>query len=515
MNVNLGNADAGVGISFSVITDFLRELTRLGRLPDRLEFDRDFGGILSHITVLLDPFEFVMIKQGPDSPRSVLRILGTIEVRPASDPNATPFVVPLEAAAKLTVILVDADPVAEIGFRYDGVDGTPSPALIETDIDNFMNSPEVQDILSNTRLPIADGLVKGLNETRFIDPDTRPAESEWNIELTLTPAGSDSVDAFVVSASPPGVAATLTITESFVAQLTELAVAYNRNFLDMVLELGAAAKVGQEVDGGKVTSLSMLMADTGIQITGHVVRAIDTPIIDVAPDVDIDFDGVAIPQLIRGTTGMTMDTSGIDVDVDDSDEIFYGALKWVITIGASALLFTGVGSLAALGILLWVTLVQKVWNSAVELDNAPNIIRDSLGAALGAQLSILAESLDDSTPAGELNVDGTPDSMIVVNGNMVLFAQVIISSMMARMRSAEYSTKLRRFVIFELDDRRKFRAQELARLMKAGKIVVSGFHHVNGKYVRSDHDNSAANNLLKVFKSHETREVVVKNLKNI
>jgi hypothetical protein len=114
---------------------------------------------------------------------------------------------------------------------------------------------------------------------------------------------------------------------------------------------------------------------------------------------------VSIPQLIRGTTGMTMDTSGIDVDVDDSDEIFYGALKWVLTIGASALLFTGVGSLTALGILLWITLVQTVWNSAVELDNAPNMLRDSLAASVGA----------DSTPAGELTVDGTPDSALVVN----------------------------------------------------------------------------------------------------
>jgi hypothetical protein len=87
----------------------------------------------------------------------------------------------------------------------------------------------------------------------------------------------------------------------------------------------------------------MSMADNGIQIKGHVVRAIDTPVIDVAPDVDIDFDRVAIPLLIRGTTGMTMDTSGIDVDVDDSDEIFYGALRWVITVGVSALIFTGGG----------------------------------------------------------------------------------------------------------------------------------------------------------------------------
>lgn len=511
MNVDLGNADAAVGISLSVITDFLRELTRLGRLPDRLEFDRDIGGQPSHIIVLLEPFDFVMITQGPDSPRSVLRILGTIEIRPASDPNAPPLTVPLEAAAKLSVILIDAEPVAEIGFRYDGIDGTPSPAEITTDLDNFMNSSEIQAVLTNTRLPIADSLVQGLNNTRFIDPNTRPEASEWNVQVTLTPAGSDSVDAFVVSASPPGTTATLTITESFVAPRTELAIAYNRNFLDMVLARGAAAKVGQEVDGAKVTSLSMSMANNGIQITGHVIRAIDTPVIDVAPDVDIDFDGVAIPILIRGTTGMTMDTSGITVDVDDSDEIFYGALRWVITIGASSLLFTGVGSLTALGILLWITLVQKVWNSAVELDNAPNVLRDNLGAGLGAQLSLLADSLDDSTPAGELTVDGTPDSAFVVNGNMVLFAQVIISSMMARLRSAEYSHQLRRFVIFELDDRRKFRAQELARLMQDGKIVVSGFHQVNGKYVRSDHDNLAANNLLKVFKSNETREVVVRN----
>ncbi|STX55558.1 Uncharacterised protein [Legionella beliardensis] len=511
MNVNLGSADAAVGISFSVITDFLRELTRLGRLPERLEFDRDIGGQPSHVLVQLDPFEFAMITQGPDSPRSILRISGTIEIRPATDPNAPPLTLPLEAAAKLTVILVNTASVAEVGFRYDGLDGTPSPAEIATDIDNFMTSAEIQDVLTNTRLPIADSLVQGLNNTRFIDPNTKPQDSEWNVAITLTPAGSDTVDAFVVSASPPDTTATLIITESFVIPRTGLAVAYNRNFLDMVLERGAAAKVGQVIDGAKVTALSMSMADSGIQITGHVVRDIDTPIIDIAPDVDIDFNGIAIPQLIRGTIGMTMDTSGLDVDVDDSDEIFYGALKWVLTVGASALLFTGVGSLTALGIFLWVTLVQKVWNGAVELDNAPNILRDSLGTGLGAQLSLLAESLDDSTPAGELKVDGTPDSALVVDGNMVLFAQVIITSMMARMRSAEYSHHLRRFVVFELEDRRKFRAQELSRLMKEGKIIVPGFHQVNGKYVRSDHDDLEANNLLKIFKSNETQEVVVKN----
>ena len=513
MKVGLGDADAAVGIGLEVVTDFLAELMRIGRLPNRQEFTRDVGGQTFDVVVLLDPPTFEMVTAGPDAPRTRLHLTGTIEARPAADPGADPITLPLDAAVHLTIVKT-ADPIPAIAFRYDGVDGTPAFPVTADDIDAFMTGPDVQQVLADTKLPIADSLVQGLNTSRFPDDATRPEDSAWVVQLTLTPASADTVDAFVVSAGPPTTLARLAVTESFVAPRTGLAVAYNRQFLDLVLARGAEAKKkppANTVDGAKITSLDMSMADNGIQITGHVVREIDTPIIDVAPDVDIDFDGVAIPRLIRGTTGLTMDTSGIDVDVDDVDEVFYGALRWVLTIGASALLFTGVGVLTLAGIALWATLVQFVWNKAADLDNAPNVLRDNLAASLGAQLSLLAASLDDSTPAGALTVDGTPDSAIVVEGNIVLFAQVIIRSMQARLRSAEYSHKLRRFAIFELDDRRKFRAQELARLMKAGKISVSGFHHVGGKYVRSDHDNSAANNLLQSFKANETSEVVVKN----
>jgi hypothetical protein len=511
MKVGLGDADAAVGVGLDVVTDFLAELMRIGRLPNRQEFTRDVGGQTFDVVALLDPPTFELVTAGPDAPRTRLHLTGTIEARPAADPGADPITFPLDAAVRLTIVLTPADPVPEVGFSYDGVDGTPAFPVTADDINAFMTGPEVQQVLADTKLPIADSLVEGLNASRFPDATTRPADSDWSVRLTLTPASADTVDAFVVSAGPPGTLATLAVTESFVAPRTGLAVAYNRSFLDLVLERGAAAKRGTTVDEAEVTSLDMSMADNGIQITGHVVREIDTPIIDIAPDVDIDFDGVAIPRLIRGTTGLTMDTSGIDVDVDDVDEVFYGALRWVLTIGASALLFTGVGVFTLAGIALWATVVQFVWNKAADLDNAPNLLRDNLAASLGAQLSLLADSLDDSTPAGALTVDGTPDSALVVEGNIVLFAQVIIRSMQARLRSAEYSHKLRRFAIFELDDRRKFRAQELARLMKAGKISVSGFHHVGGKYVRSDHDNSAANNLLQSFKANETSEVVVKN----
>jgi hypothetical protein len=84
MNVDLGDADAAVGIALQVITDFLRELARLGRLPTRVEFDRDLGGQTFHVVVLLDPPIFEMVTGEPDSPRTRLRLLGTIEGAPSS-----------------------------------------------------------------------------------------------------------------------------------------------------------------------------------------------------------------------------------------------------------------------------------------------------------------------------------------------------------------------------------------------------------------------------------------------
>jgi hypothetical protein len=66
MRVDLGDADAAVGIGLGVVTDFLRELQRIGRLPDPQEFDRDLGGgQIVRVTVLLDTPTFEMVAMGP------------------------------------------------------------------------------------------------------------------------------------------------------------------------------------------------------------------------------------------------------------------------------------------------------------------------------------------------------------------------------------------------------------------------------------------------------------------
>ncbi len=484
----------------------MQELKRLNQLPAQTELDKDFQGQTYHVIVHIDLYEFRMAVDTSGLPYSILKITGTIDATPLADPGATPIELPLDADLKLTVILIPGAGVPVVGFRYDGVDGTPSFPVAAADIDTFIRQPQILDLINGIQIAIAEDLIDGVSASLFPDPGTRPVPADWSVALTLTPASSDTVDAFVISTAPPGIDASLNITESHMAANMGISIAFNRTFLDPLISASAAAKVGTKTDGVITVSLEMIMADTGISIDGHVVRPVK-----VLPDVDVYFNGIAIPRLIRGTTSMTMDTSGINVDVDDSDEVFYFILKWFLTLGAMALLFTGVGSLTFLGIALWASVVQFAWKGAAQLDDAPHILRDSLGDALAGPLSKLADSLGNDYPAGSLVVDATPDSCIVVNGHIILYAQVIISQIMSRMRSAEYSHHLRRFVIFELNNRRRFRAQELARLMQKGKIIVPGFHQVDGDYIRSDHDDSEANNMLEMFKSNETKEVVVRN----
>jgi hypothetical protein len=157
------------------------------------------------------------------------------------------------------------------------------------------------------------------------------------------------------------------------------------------------------------------------------------------------------------------------------------------------------------------TLVQVAWNADVAIGNAPNLVRDGLANALGSGLAALSESLDDQTALGQVRIDSTPDSLQVVDSHLIFLAQVLVSPRSMKLVAAEYSKKLRRFVVFELEGGRRFRAQELARLMSTGKVAVPGFHQVRENYIRADPDNVAANNLLRTFKANLTSEVALRN----
>lgn len=507
MRVDLGEADAGVAIAISVINDYVHELARIGQLPQRIMLQRTIGGTDFDVTVIIDPPPvFTLAESGGAGPFTRLALAGTIELRPAGQPNDPPTVVPLDAAVRLDIVLVPADPAPVVGLAYGGVDGTPAPPVTADDLDALFESDDIRTILDGVRIDVVGPLVEGLNASRFPDDATRPEPSDWAVALTLMPGGADTDDSFAVTVAPPGAPAAPGLAESFVPPATGMAVAYNRQFLDLMLERGANAKEGETVNDAEILDLELSMTDTAIAVNGKAVRRVTA-----LPDIDITFTGPMVPSLIRGTTGMAFDTSGVDVDVDDEDELFFNVLKWFVTVFAGVALLSGFASLTVIGIVTWLTLVQKVWNADADIEGAPNTVRDGLATALGAELAKLSDALDDDTEVGELRIDATPDSLVVVEGNFVFLALILVVPIEARMRSGEYSRHLRRFVIFELDDGRRYRAQELARLMQAGKVAVPGFHQVDGNYLRANPDDAEANNLLQKFKQNPTTEVVVKS----
>lgn len=523
--LNFGDADAGVAVATSIIDDFIQELVKLGKIPTEFHFVRTLDPledlfdllnlplgspppVLSFKVTLNPPPRFEFVDPSNGDPYTRLTLKGSIEMRlTTSSPTDPPLqTFPLDAKARLGLVLVPGTEVPTVGLRYQGTDGPPASPVTSEDVDKVFESEEIKKILGDTTMDLAGPLVAGLNESLF-EESVRPKASEWSVALTLLPAASDTDNCFMVTVGRPGTTAVPGFSESFMRERTGMAVAFARGFLDEMLARGAAAKVGDEVEGGaKVRSLELRMGDFAILVKGHVTKKVAY---GALPTVDVRFHGPLTPSLVRGTTAIAFDSKKLIVDVDDDDEVFYEVLKWVLTAGSAALLFTGLASLTVAGIVGWLTVVQDAWNGDADIENAPNAVRDSIASALGAELSVLADSLDDDTTVPPLKVDATPDSLAVVDGNFLLFAQLLVVPIQEMMRNGEYARHLKRFGTFELADGRRFRAQELARLMRVGKITVPGFHEVDGNYVRADHDNETANNLLEMFKQNRTTEVVV------
>ena len=182
---------------------------------------------------------------------------------------------------------------------------------------------------------------------------------------------------------------------------------------------------------------------------------------------------------------MGFDMGDIEIDVGDFAEASTGWRSGP-TIFAGVALVSGVGSLTVVGILD----LDDLGAARVERRRGdrerPDLVRDGLANALGSGLAALSESLDDETALGQVRIDSTPDSLQVVDSHLIFLAQVLVSPRSMQLVAAEYSKKLRRFVVFELEGGRRFRAQELARLMSIGKVAVPGFHQVRENYIRAD-----------------------------
>lgn len=493
MHINLGGAVAGAATAISVLDEYFQELYRIERIPRRIPLSQ---GVVE-LTLLLDAPRFEMVSPANGDPYTRLLLTGSVERRFGGEP---PEVFPLDVKVLLNIVAL---PGAIVGVQFGGVDGAPSAPLTASDVQSLCSGSVFLPLLDGIRIPSGERVIAGL---RGLDPQFEIPVASWAFDVTLMPAGSDTVDSFVASIGLLN--ARPALLESFVPEGQEFAIAFSQWFLDFILGAGADAQEGQEVGGAKILDpLRIFMNPASIQVNGRALKKVPS----ILPDVTVSFVGPMHPFLVRGTTVMGFDMDDIEIDVGDFAEAFYWVAKWFTTVFAGVALVSGVGALTVVGILTWMTLVQLAWNADVAIGNAPNLVRDGLANALGSSLTALSESLDDETALGQVRVDSTPDSLRVVDSHLIFLAQVLVAPRTMQLVAAEYSKKLRRFVVFELEDGRRFRAQELARLMASGKVTVPGFHQVRQSYLRADPDNVAANNLLRTFKANLTPEVVLRS----
>ncbi len=478
MTVDLGNAQIGVTFAIAIFDEFFKELMAVEVIPSELTFDRDTAIGPATITIHLEPPDFLLAAPG-GSPRTELSLTGVIEVRPLGQPDVDPLLtLPLAVAVLLSLVLKDVPGEAPVlGLRYDGVATPPAEPITEADIDDLFARPEITDTLAGVEIDAVGEAIAGLEPILF--GDTPPPRETWATAAKLLPAANGAaMDAIGVFVASPGANAVPPMDESPLPALTGVGPIYSRTLLDLAFAQGAAGQIGVTIDGAEIKELTLVMDDTAIHVEGRAEKDVAT----------ITFKGPVVPRLIPGTIAMFQDTSGVDVDVD---------VPW----WADVLLFFRFIPVFW-PILIPVALIKDewdVWAAANDIADAPIQVRSGLAGSLANQLIALASGLAIDAEVESIELASTPDSSRIENGHMLFFGQTFVSTLTETIVDAFYSGRLERFVQYVLESGRLFRASELARLVRAEKIITPGFHDVAGSYMRANPDNTLGNNLEELF----------------
>jgi hypothetical protein len=493
--MDLGTVDTAVVIALDVFDQFFKALYDRDVLPHtRVSEQKNAAGVTIMLArSLFDEPAFVLVQPEGEDPRTELRLSGTLELWPPpadpSDPDpwdvagASPLASPaLDIRVRLALRLVDTGgDVPVLGLVDEGIEHV-APDVARDEVENFLQDPDTAAQLAAARIEVVAQMVDGLEAQLFPDGNV-PPRSDWNCSMRLLPgdegATVDGVAVFVArpnaSAVPPD------LDRSPLAPLTEFSIGYSRALMDLLLDQEATAREGEEVDGAKITDMSMVMGDDAILVDGHAEK----------DDADIDFDGPVRLSLLLGTTFIWADTSDVDVDVDMPWYYYLGI------IGAGILFFLPVVGSLVNG--LW--LIPELADASADARNAPNTVRGSLGSGLADGLAALVDGLRLEAAVGDVTVDSTPNHLIVENGHIFLFAQVFVREITEEMTGGRCDKRVGRMTHYMLESGRRFRPSELARMVQSGKITVPGHHEVTGLYLRSNPDTDPSNNLQRRFRS--------------
>lgn len=453
--MNLGNAQMGVLLAVDVFDQFFGELYAIG------EFPNDVGdGIEGH----LDAPRFRLVTH-EGTLKTALHLTGTVQLGQPLD---------IDVLIELKLELVPrAGEAPALQFVFGDVLETPNDDLIVAFVNNKLNGPDIAEKLQAASIDLVAPMIDKLSQNLF-DDGVAPPPDAFSAAVALFAGGDGTVDAIGVFVAEPDTDALPPPGPSDLDELTEIAAVLAKRFLDPIFAVQAAEQVGQVKDGAEIKRLKMEMGDEALMLDGKAEK----------DGADIHFDGPVDLQLIVGTSYLIADTSKLDVDVD---------LAWYHYLGmvfAGLLFFVPV-----LGQILAGFMFSKLF----EAGQAPDKMRRAISAALTDAMSALGGGLSMDTGDTPVTLESTTAKADIRNGNLMLFAQAFVATLVEPIIRANYSKRRGKFVGYTLQSGRLFAASELARLVHLGKIIVPGHHDVDGRYMRANPNATGDDNLLARF----------------
>ncbi|NKB80593.1 MAG: hypothetical protein GKS05_01590 [Nitrospirales bacterium] len=482
--MKLGPAKMSVGIGLHVFDEYLAELYHSGKFPKRIAENRETPLGLKHTTIKLEqPRLELRGKAQNNNLRTSVLITGVLKLRPEGKPKGPiEFESPFSFYVRLDIVLKPVTNNAPtLGLVYSGVDGDTGGLISNDDVDSLFEGPSIASLINGVKIDILSPIVSGLGAL-FFDDNRIPKANRWSTTLRLMPGKNpgtqkETVDAIGIFVNVPGSYSDPGKVNSHLPKGMGLGVAYSREMLDFVFAKQAQEQVGTRVNGAKIKSLTLKMSDTGLYVNGRAEK----------DSAEITFKGPIAISMTWGYTSIGQDTSKVSVDVD---------LPWyadILPYVAGVFFF-----IPGLNILnLWI--IPLVYDIDQEKGKAPDTVRSGLSGALTAGMAQLASGLKIDLNEGDIAPYSIPNHLTVKDGNLGLYAEVIVSPFTSRISKAAYSRSQRKFSVFTLKNGRRFRVKDLVYLMEIGRITCPGHHAVGGRYIRANPDGTASNNLLEIY----------------
>ncbi|MEA3336836.1 MAG: hypothetical protein U9R25_13060 [Chloroflexota bacterium] len=495
--MNLGQVQIAIGLDPRLFDGIIRFLYRNGTIPP------SFAAAAGSIDVeLAEPR--IEIRDPDTNPRIGLHLQGSFSASGGAD---TPF----DAWVRLRPVTRSEPGKAPVAALEVDAAEDLSPPIIAPFFDQITDEL-LTGFLAELEIPLFDGLIGALEIANF--GATPPPRDQWATAFRL--GESSQIDRVHVGFPPgqpdqphvnsvdsqetePALVATLALPSenpdipgnpSIVPAITGMQILISRTALDTLLAASAQAKIGTDIEGATIQSLTMQMHDLGIDIHGNAEKS----------GADINWDGVLLlffrkffvsvrTGAVRSYGGFVdIFASGIDVDVD---------LPWYVTLLRVLFFFLG-----PIGWLLDSLVLEPQLDG---VDEAPDLVQDAFSSDVQDAFEAMLENVGGLADSDEAPMMLFGHDAWILNGHYAYTFIALAGYNRAQIVSVEHDSftipgaRGKSVGFLNLDTGHRLSAGEAGRLLKSGILEIPGHHGVQapyGYYVRSNPTPSGDDNLV-------------------